>query len=195
MVMNRLHFFVCDVGNVCKGCANLSRSCCVCTMFKLQMACGYCALVKYHRSDGERGPFLQNARVFPVYSSLLSNPPLPRSCLCLRLFFSLSGMWWRSVNVTSTKASFKMDFSFSLFLKEGRFMSWRLQLRHFFPSLFEFSTQLPSGKYWELRVRLRLWTLSHFAPAWQRLGLIQVQSGGWSGMAHAQRCCTKMESH
>lgn len=66
---------MCDVGNVCKGCVNLSRSCCVCTMFKLQMACGYCASVKYRRSDGERGPFLQNARVFPVYSSRLSNPP------------------------------------------------------------------------------------------------------------------------
>lgn len=96
---------------------------CVCPMFKLQMACGYCASVIYHCSDGERGPFLQNAQVFPVYSSRLSNPPLPRSCPCLRLFFSLSGMWWRSVNVTATKASFKIDFYFSLFLKEGRFMS------------------------------------------------------------------------
>lgn len=90
MVMNRLHLCVCDVGNVCKGCVNLSRSCCVCTMFKLQMACGYCASVKYCRSDGERGPFLQNARVFPVYSSRLSNPPLFLALVCVWGFSSPS---------------------------------------------------------------------------------------------------------
>ncbi len=106
MVMNML-YVLCDVGKC------MQRLC----KFEQDCTCLNCRWLVVTVLQW-RGPFLQNARVwakpFPHIHLVPPTPPPPPlfpSCSCLRLFFSLSGMWWRSVNVTSTKASFKMDFS------------------------------------------------------------------------------------
>lgn len=104
---------------VSRLCIYRLKRCSLCMMFKLQMACGYQASAMGHRS--ECGPILQNSRVWAMpfpHILLPSQSPSP-SLSALRLFFSRSGMWWRSVNVASTKASFKMDFPSLCFWKSG----------------------------------------------------------------------------
>ncbi len=190
MVMNML-YVLCDVGKCMQRLCKFEQDC---TMFKLQMACGYSSEEKM-----VHGPFLQNAGVwakpFPHIHLFPPTPPLFPSCPFLRLFFSLSGMWWQSLNVTSTKASFKMDFSLLFVSQKAGGLCHRDPILDIFSPLLQFSMQWLNDKSWESRVGLRLWTFSHIGPAWQHLGLIQVQSGGRSGMAHVQRYHTSMESH
>lgn len=177
------------------GCVNLSRSCCVCAPC---LNCRWPAVTVLQWNttvpmENTQTPFCKMHKSFP-YIHLVSPTPLFLALVRVWGFSSPSlecgGDLWM---LLQQRHLLRWIFPSLCFSKRGG-LCQRPQLRHFFLSVLEFSMHLQSGKYWELRVRLRVWQLSHIAPAWRRLGLIQVQSGGGSGMAHTQRYHVKMES-
>ncbi len=146
MVMNML-YVLCDVGKCMQRLCKFEQDC---TMFKLQMACGYCAPVK--RPLFAKCTSLSKA--FPAYSSRPSNPP-PLSFPLVRVWgfsspsLECGGDLWM---LLQQRHLLRWIFPFSLFLKKGGFISSRPCLGHFFPS----SSVLHAVAEWQiLRIESR----------------------------------------